>query len=403
MKDKFWRLLFFYIKESLFSKTTLISSLVVFFLVLGLLGFEHFFSGNEAKNKIAVITDSRYSTLIIEMKANSPFDIVEGNAGNLQSLKAQVESGDLGGILMFDKQSFPSIAYIYKSAEDQEVLTYFTQKLQQAFINQTITENQVDESVARQLLTPITVNKTPIERNQPNFMLVYFFVFFMYILITTFGQMTANTIASEKSSRVIEIMISKIKPIYMMYARIFSILIIGLIQFAVTGLAYFIVKKAGWISKDGISFFGAEISISEISPKIILLFILFFILGYLLYALMYAAVGAMVSRTEEVGSVAFPIMISIMGAFFIGIKSLFDPASTIVQVSSYIPIFSPIVTFSRVSSGEADDIEIIVACLILMTSILIVGSIASRIYINGVMNNKQKVGLKSVIPIKLKG
>jgi ABC-2 type transport system permease protein len=112
--------------------------------------------------------------------------------------------------------------------------------------------------------------------------------------------------------------------------------------------------------------------------------------------MLYAAVGAVVSKTEDLQTVATPIIFLAMGALFISIQALTDPNSTLVLISSYIPFFTPMVTFSRIVAGEAGAIEISTTLAILVVTIVIINWIASRIYVNGVMNYSDKVKFKDL-------
>ena len=114
----------------------------------------------------------------------------------------------------------------------------------------------------------------------------------------------------------------------------------------------------GWVDLESGSLFGVPIDFTKLDAQVIGMFLIYFVTGYFLYAMMYAAAGAVVSRTEDLQGVIFPVSILIMAAFFISIKSLSDPNSTIVVVSSYVPFFTPMVTFSRIVAGEAGMLEI---------------------------------------------
>ncbi|WHI59993.1 ABC transporter permease [Mammaliicoccus lentus] len=281
-------------------------------------------------------------------------------------------------------------------------MAILTQKIQQVGINKTIADSNVNPEVAAKLVTPVPVENKALKDTTGTVGIVYIFVILMYLLILGQGQMIANTITAEKASRVMEIMIPKVKPIYMMYGKILVQLVTGLVQIVIMLLGFLASYSLGWIDGKQFSFFGFDIDLSNLTGIVVASFIIYFILGYLLYAIGYAAVGAVVSRTEDLGSVSFPIIMCIMVAFFIGISSIFNPASTLVVVSSYIPITSPIVTFSRIVSGEAGYAEMGITIVILLASIAIINHLASRIYVNGVMNYSGKVKFKDVIQMAQK-
>ena len=156
-----------------------------------------------------------------------------------------------------------------------------------------------------------------------------------------------------------EVMIPKVKPLTMMYAKILAVVSTALLQLIILACGYLVPYLLGWIDLENGSLFGV-IDVTKLDAKIIGMFLIYFVTGYFLYAMMYAAAGAVVSKTEDLQGVMLPISILIIAAFFISLKSLGDPNSTIVVISSYVPFFTPMVTFSRFVAGETGMLEIMI-------------------------------------------
>lgn len=403
--NKFLAVFKFYLTQTLFAKSTVISSIVIYFIIMGIFGIDRFAKDKEDDKNIAFISSQVPYSVDLESlneglkSVNLHFE----REDSLSKLKKDVKSGKLDGIILLEKQTPPSITYIYKSYEDSECIAAVSQRIQQAYIMKVIDESKADPEIVNKLLTPVKIKKEAIKDTRETFGIVYSFVFLMYIFIATFGQMIASSIASEKSSRVIEVIISKVKPIYMMYAKILAILFAGLTQFFIIMLAFGTSYLLGWFDSDGLSIFGLNINLQNLSLFVIVSFLIYFILGFLLYALLYAAVGATVSRTEDLSSGLLPIIILVMCALFIGMKSLFNPSSDIVVISSYIPVFSPIVTFSRIMVGEAGYGEIGLTLLLLVCSIFFMNRLVSIIYVNSVTNYRGKLKMKELVQVVRKG
>ncbi|KQL50466.1 hypothetical protein AN964_22670 [Heyndrickxia shackletonii] len=400
---KFMTVFKFHLREAITSKSFIIGNLITLIIIVGIFGFSHF-SSKESKDKVAFINSTTYQTNIKQLnKGLDSVKLVSGEKSSIGKLKQQVKAGDLDGIVeVKEKNGSPALSYTYKSFADQELVAILTQKVQHIGINKTITDSKVDPNVATKLLAPIPVESIALKDTTGTVGIVYIFVFLMYLLILGRGQMIANTITAEKASRVMEIMIPKVKPIYMMYGKILVQLVIGLADIVVMILGFLISYSLGWFNGKQFSLLGFHIDLSNLTPFIIVCFIIYFILGFLLYAIGYAAVGAVVSRTEDLSSVSFPIILCIMAAFFVGMTSIFSPESTLVTVCSYIPITSPIVTFSRILSGEAGYMEMGITIVILLASIALLNYAANRIYLNGVMNYSGKVKFKDVVQMAQK-
>ena len=192
-----------------------------------------------------------------------------------------------------------------------------------------------------------------------------------------------------------EVMIPKVKPLTMMYAKILAVVSTALLQLIILACGYLVPYLLGWIDLENGSLFGV-IDVTKLDAKIIGMFLIYFVTGYFLYAMMHAAAGAVVSKTEDLQGVMLPISILIIAAFFISLKSLGDPNSTIVVISSYVPFFTPMVTFSRFVAGETGMLEIMITLAGLLATIGILSAVTSRIYVNGVMNYSDKVKFKDL-------
>ena len=242
----------------------------------------------------------------------------------------------------------------------------------------------------------IPLKQEAVKDHASSFGIGYVFSFALYMFIVIFGAAIGTTVASEKSSRVMELMLPKVKPLTMLHAKILAIVSSALLLLVIGSFGFLVPRLLGWVDLDNASLVGLTLDFSKLDAVVISMFFVYFVTGYLLYAMLYAAVGAVVSKIEDVQSLSFPITMLGMAAFFISIKSLFDPNSTLAIVSSYIPFFTPMVTFSRLVAGEAGTVEMIVTLVILLVTIVIVNMLASRIYVNGVMNYSDKVKFKDL-------
>ncbi|HHT7083758.1 ABC transporter permease [Bacillus anthracis] len=398
---KFSHVFSFYFREAFLSKKSLITSAILFLIVFGIFAFNHLTSNNDKnkdKDKIAVVSES--STYKIQKEELTKLlpsaKLTIGSKEDFNKLHKQVEEGELDGLFrVTEKNGVPEITYMFNGFASETTSTIIGSYLKGQYMAVTVAKHNVSPEIAQQLQTDISVKQEAIKDRSASAGIAYFFIFALYMFIVAFGSTIAMNIASEKASRVMEVMIPKVKPLTMMYAKILAVVSTALLQLIILACGYLVPYLLGWIDLENGSLFGV-IDVTKLDAKIIGMFLIYFVTGYFLYAMMYAAAGAVVSKTEDLQGVMLPISILIIAAFFISLKSLGDPNSTIVVISSYVPFFTPMVTFSRFVAGETGMLEIMITLAGLLATIGILSAVTSRIYVNGVMNYSDKVKFKDL-------
>ncbi|PEL92421.1 ABC transporter permease [Bacillus wiedmannii] len=398
---KFSHVFSFYFREAFLSKKSLIMSAILFLIVFGIFAFNHFTSSNDKnkdKDKIAVVTES--STYKIQKEELTKLlpsaKLTIGSKEDFNKLHKQVEEGELDGLFrVTEKNGVPEVTYMFNGFASETNSTIIASYLKGKYMAVTVAKHNVSPEIAQQLQTEISVKQEAIKDRSASAGIAYFFIFALYMFIVAFGSTIAMNIASEKASRVMEVMIPKVKPLTMMYAKILAVVSTALLQLVILACGYLVPYLLGWVDLENGSLFGI-IDVTKLDAKIIGMFLIYFVTGYFLYAMMYAAAGAVVSKTEDLQGVMLPISILIIAAFFISLKSLGDPNSTIVVISSYVPFFTPMVTFSRFVAGETGMLEIMITLAGLLATIGILSAVTSRIYVNGVMKYSDKVKFKDL-------
>ena len=234
------------------------------------------------------------------------------------------------------------------------------------------------------------------------------YLIFMFIII--YGNMIMRSVIEEKTNRIVEIIISSVKPFELMLGKILGTSLAGLTQFAI------------WIVIGGVllalapSFFEVNTSaqavqgvgnVSEINnivaalyhfpfAETFLVFLLFFIGGYLLYSSLYAMIGAMVDNETDTQQFLMPILLPLILAFYVGMFSVIEePHGTISVVFSYIPLTSPVVMLMRIPFGVAWW-EVLISLVILYLTFFAVIKLASKIYRIGILMYGKKASYREV-------
>ena len=206
--------------------------------------------------------------------------------------------------------------------------------------------------------------------------LVYVILFVIYFAVIMYANMIAMEVATEKSSRVMEILISSVSPIKQMYGKILGIGLLSLTQMAIlliTG-SYFVKQNLRIMQGGFFEFLGFQ----NIPASTIVYAVIFFILGYFLYATLAAFLGSLVSRIEDVQQMITPMTMLVVAGFMIAMFGLNQPDTTFITVTSYIPFFTPMLMFMRVGMLTLPVWEPILGIIILVITIAILAIFGAK-------------------------
>jgi ABC-2 type transport system permease protein len=234
--------------------------------------------------------------------------------------------------------------------------------------------------------------KTP-EQQAMNMWLVYFIVILLFMAIIITGQLIASEITAEKSSRVMELLITSVSPLKQMFGKITGMFLVGIIQISIYVLVIIINVNLPHNNK----LLGKwNINFGDIDPALLLYSLLFYFTGYFLFATLFAAVGSIVSRTEDLGQAVLPITMTSLAGFYITIFSISSPDSMLVKVTSFIPFFSPYVMLLRLGLTDPPVWEVLTSIGILIVTIYISVWISARIYRTGVLMYGKRPSFKEL-------
>ncbi|GAA0438394.1 ABC transporter permease [Lentibacillus halophilus] len=351
------------------------------------------FTSDEAE-EIAVLDQSGELFQSLEEKVEGTSDDMDLVAfdGTEEAGKKAVKDEGYSAFVTLSRNSkqLPQAAYYANNITETGQQSVIKQQLQQMKIAVATEQAGIDQATISEIYEPVTFNtmsldedaKTSEELNQARG-IVYVMLFLLYLSVLIYGNMIATDIATEKSSRVMEILISSASPVTHMFAKIIGTALLGLTQIAaIAGLGYvMLVVKRDELTGGIFDYFGLQ----NASASVFIYAIVFFVLGYLLYATLAAMLGSLVSRLEDVQQMMLPMTFLVMIAFFIAIFGLGMPESMIVKVSSYIPFFSPMLMFLRVGMLDIPVWEIAISIGILVATIALFAVIGARIYKGGVL------------------
>lgn len=406
--NSFWIILFHTYINKLKTKSFIITTLLTVVIVLVLTNLTNIiaiFDKNDGKETVAVLdeTGQLFDPFNKQVRAiNKDINLTIFQGSEAEAEKA-VEKGTYQGIVLLglNDERLPIATYKAKSIADSSLFTDLQTSLQQVKTMLAASQIQLTPVQLEKLYEPVSFKKIALEKNAKTEEelnqargLVYVLLFIIYFSVIMYANMIAMEVATEKSSRVMEILISSVSPIKQMFAKIIGIGLLSLTQLAVfLSVGYFSLTQNMESLKEG--FFGVY-GFDNIPLGTIIYSVVFFILGYFLYATLAAFLGSLVSRIEDVQQMITPMTMLVVAGFMIAMFGLGKPDAPFITVTSFIPFFTPMIMFLRVGMLTIPVWEAIAGIAILVATIVFLAIFGARVYRGGVLMYGQSNSFKDI-------
>jgi ABC-2 type transport system permease protein len=223
-------------------------------------------------------------------------------------------------------------------------------------------------------------------------------VILTFMAVVTYGSWVASSVVEEKSSRVMELLVTAATPRELLAGKVLGTGAAGLTQY----LAIVVAAIGGLLAQGLLAelIFGpgqtTDNTLQAVTPVVMIVFGIFFLGGFGLYATLYAALGSTASRQEDVQTVTGPMILVGMLGYFASFTAINTIDASWVQVLSFVPFFSPYLIPSRLILGSIAPWEILVSAVVLAATLAAAQTIAARLYAAGVLLYGQRIGLRSV-------
>ncbi len=213
------------------------------------------------------------------------------------------------------------------------------------------------------------------------------FVVLSFLTLVFYGMWVASGIVAEKSGRVMELLVSAATAGQLVAGKILGIGLAGLAQVGLVLVPALLALLASGRIGDALlgPDSGAGASLGALSPGLLLGFAVYFVLGFALYASLYAGAGSLLSREEDLQTVALPLSIPAVAGYFPAVLALSGSNSPIIRVASYVPLWSPFVMMSRLAVGRVEVWELALSLGLLALTVPVVALSATRVYRAGVV------------------
>ncbi|WLP63916.1 ABC transporter permease [Bacillus thuringiensis] len=355
------------------------------------------FSGEKEKAKVVFISEAPNVTLDQSnlSKALPEWDWSLGDKTKLNQYKQDLLDKKVEALFILKEGAGAEPVLDYFMKVDNPKLIQSAQVfVQNQYFQSAVVKQQLSEEAVKSLTMNVQAKKQNLNNEETSsFLLVYSLVAIMYLAITSYGNAIATAVASEKASRVMEVMVTKVSPVHMVFGKILGVGLASLTQLFIFFLIMALYIKSG-IFKVSDSFFGVNIDVNMITGEHAAYFLLYFVLGYFVYAALFAVFGSMVSRPEELSGTTMPITLILMGSLVVELLVVLDnPEGLVSRVTSYVPFTAPISMVVRIINGSVSGMEIAMSILVLLSSISLISLFAAKVYPKGILRSGKSLKL----------
>jgi ABC-2 type transport system permease protein len=330
-------------------------------------------------------------------KAFLDYEFKSETSDNIETLKNKIKEDEKNALLIFnEKDGVPTFDYLVKQSGNGLNPSEVSSLIKSIFVTDLLTTANVSDTVSQMVQSDISYNVSELGKAKMNSyisgivisMLLFFSIYY-------YGYGVAMSVASEKTSRVMELLVTSTKPSKIILGKSAAMGLLGLIQLFMVVLTGTLTYKLTFPENFAIA--GQVIDFSSFTPFSLIMIVIYFILGYSLYAMMNAVAGATVSKAEDVNSALMPIsMISMLG-FYLGYFSLAIPNSTIAIVSSIIPFSTPFSMPSRILATDVPIWQIAASIFSLVITIVLIAWISIKIYSSAILHYGKRLKFKDLV------
>ena len=260
----------------------------------------------------------------------------------------------------------------------------------------------LEPDAANALLANVELRIEPVdpeaERSEVYQFIGFLFAMMLYGMFLFYGQMVARGVLEEKTSDIVEILVSSVRPWEMMLGKIVGIGGVGLTQVGIWAVVALVLSSFGLAGRVG-EFIGAGAEFAQMAfPWSILVFaFLYFVLGYLMYSAVFAAAGAMLTSEQDIQQVLIPVMIPIIIPILIVAPVMQTPNRPWIVATSLVPLFSPILMPVRNAVTSVPTWQNLTAVALLVGAIWVAAWIAGRIYRVGILMKGKRPSVPELV------
>lgn len=396
--------------ERVRSRGFLLGTVALPLVALLLVGLSAFLGarGQEARRNLAVVDLSGYLGPAVEERLEaSGFEIELHPRSALDSLDARVEAGDFHGYLILDDLTVEEGAALYRGKEPPGAVTEAlirTTVVQSALVARL--EDTEDGRGTRGLLEggALEFESLSGEDDRADLRVAaaagFMGAVLLYMSMLVYGTFVMRSVLEEKRNRVVEIVISSLRPWQLMLGKILGVGAVGLAQMAIWLAAFFLIVLLALPNLVAMLPFLEQMDdLARFLPGVgtLALFGVYFVLGYFLYSSLFAAVGAICSREEEAQQAQFPIVMLLVIPLILQTSTIEGNGFPWLDWVALFPFFSPILMFPRAAAGVVPGWMVFSSVVLMVLALVGTAWVAGRIYRVGILMQGKRPTLPQIL------
>lgn len=329
--------------------------------------------------------------------------------------KEEVRSGELDGLLTISRTTDGDLAFdaFTKASAGDRNLALVQQAATSMAISDRLERAGVSATDRGRIFAPTAFAITAADPNAarqneadyiPSYVLAYVFVILAFMAVQVYGNWVAASVAEEKSSRVMELLITAATPRQLLFGKVLGNGAAGLTQYGAVLVAALVgFLSQGFLSERLLGDANAGVSVPGLTPLLVIGFGVFFLMGFILYSILYAAAGSMATRQEDVQQIVVPLTFVALAGYLLSFIALPLIEAPWVKFVSWVPFFSSYLFPARMALSPPAPWEYVVSLGLLVVGIFGALWIAARIYEAGVLLYGQRPTLRAIARATIQG
>ncbi|MBB3038191.1 ABC transporter permease [Hoyosella altamirensis] len=367
------------------TKSFVVGTLVTVAIIVGaLVAFSIFRGDGEAEpSHIALTGDAPQLAQVIGETATAmevPVEVEEATSDD--EARALVESGDVEAALLANADG--SYTIVSDDEPDPMLRTILETAVSALALDQALGAQGVDAVALQSAVDTAQVSVETIAQPDPErgerIIMSWVALYLLFGTVMGYGMYVAMGVTEEKSSRIVELLLSTIRPLQLLWGKILGIgavALLSVVTYGVVGIVAAQLLGLLTVTTTALSVFAATV--------------IWVVLGFVFFATLYAAAGSLVSRQEEMQQAASPLMIILMACFGISIPAIFNPEGMLSNVLAWIPPFSAFVMPVRTAAGVTSPLELAGSIAVMVIACLVASILAARIYQRTVLTTGSRI------------